>query len=48
MLSAMSRDKDKEKAFHAGADDFIAKPVKREDLINKIEEVLQRKKNSRK
>lgn len=48
MLSAMSRDKDKAKAFCAGADDFIAKPVKREDLIAKIEEVLGRRKSTEK
>ncbi|MDP1854183.1 MAG: response regulator [Candidatus Omnitrophota bacterium] len=45
MLSAMSRDIEKKKASEAGADDFIAKPVKKDDLINKIEEVLRRKKS---
>lgn len=44
MLSAMSRDVEKKKALEAGADDFIAKPVKKEDLVNKIEEVLKRRK----
>jgi CheY-like chemotaxis protein len=43
MLSAMSRDKDVQRASQAGADDFIAKPARIEDLIKKIEEVLCRK-----
>ena len=40
MFSAMDRDEDKLKAFKAGAYDFIAKPVKKEDLLNKIELIL--------
>ncbi len=40
MLSAMDRDEERLKAFKAGAYDFIAKPVKKEDLLNKIELIL--------
>ncbi|PIQ89366.1 MAG: hypothetical protein COV72_03225 [Candidatus Omnitrophica bacterium CG11_big_fil_rev_8_21_14_0_20_42_13] len=43
MLSAMSRDEDKKRAFEAGADDFIAKPVTKEILISKIDNFLGRK-----
>lgn len=44
MLSAMCKEEDVQRALQAGADDFIAKPVKKEDLVNRIEKVLHRKK----
>ena len=40
IISGMCGDESREKVFTAGADDFLVKPIKKESLINKIEEVL--------
>jgi len=37
-LSGSHDDKDKEKAIDLGAEDFITKPVSRDDLFSKLEE----------
>jgi len=37
MLSALDKDVDKLKTFKAGVTDYLVKPIKKEDLIGKIE-----------
>jgi len=37
MLSALDKDVDKLKTFKAGVTDYLVKPIKKEDLISKIE-----------
>jgi DNA-binding response OmpR family regulator len=41
MLSALDKDTDKLKTFKAGVTDYLVKPIKKEDLISKIEKHLQ-------
>jgi two-component system alkaline phosphatase synthesis response regulator PhoP len=40
MLTSKSEQKDQEKGFKAGADDYFVKPFSPLDLIKKVEEVL--------
>ena len=40
MLSAKSRDADREKALALGADDFITKPFSTRDLADRVRELL--------
>ncbi len=42
LFSAMSRRKDKETGFDAGADDYLIKPIHPVELVNKVREVLGR------
>ena len=42
MLSAKDQDMDKVIGLSAGADDYLAKPFKKEDLENKIVKVLKK------
>ena len=42
LFSAMSRRKDKETGFDAGADDYLIKPIHPVELVNKVREVLAR------
>lgn len=41
MLSALDKNVDKLKTFKAGATDCLVKPIKKEDLIRKIEKCTQ-------
>ena len=41
MLSALDKDVDKLKTFKAGVTDYLVKPIKKEDLIGKIEKCTQ-------
>lgn len=41
ILSALDKDVDKLKTFKAGVVDYLVKPVKKEDLISKIEKHAQ-------
>ena len=41
MLSALDKDTDKLKTFKAGVTDYLVKPIKKEDLISKIEKCTQ-------
>ena len=41
MLSALDKDVDKLKTFKAGVTDYLVKPIKKEDLISKIEKCTQ-------
>ena len=41
MLSALDKDVDKLKTFKAGVLDYLVKPIKKEDLISKIEKCTQ-------
>lgn len=40
LFSAMSRRKDKEAGYEAGADDYLIKPIHPVELVNKVREVL--------
>ena len=42
-FTANTKNEDREKCFRAGMDDFISKPVHRNDLVNAIEEVHRKK-----
>jgi DNA-binding response OmpR family regulator len=42
LFSAMSRRKDKETGFEAGADDYLIKPIHPVELVSKVREVLSR------
>ncbi|MCX5694808.1 MAG: response regulator [Candidatus Omnitrophica bacterium] len=42
-LSALDTDKDRQVMYKMGVVDFLAKPVEKDEIIAKIEEVLQRK-----
>jgi len=41
ILSALDKDVDKLKTFKAGVMDYLVKPIKKEDLISKIEKHVQ-------
>ena len=41
MLTAKSREADKQKGYEAGADGYFAKPFSPLDLIQKVEEILR-------
>jgi DNA-binding response OmpR family regulator len=41
MLSGMAQNSDRQKAWEAGADDYIAKPFSSTALVEKVEELLR-------
>ena len=41
ILSALDKDTDKLKTFKVGVTDYLVKPIKKEDLISKIEKCTQ-------
>ena len=43
MLTALAQDSERAKAMEAGADDYFTKPFSPTALLNKVEEVLERK-----
>ena len=43
VLTAKSRDVDKEKALTLGADDFVVKPFSTRDLVDKVRALLDGK-----
>jgi len=42
IISALDKDEDKIRAYKKGASDYLVKPVERDELIAKIENILQR------
>ena len=45
MLSALGDERDKVRGLHHGADDYIVKPVKRAELLARVEALLRRAKS---
>lgn len=44
-LSAFSRKQDLEDFYQAGCDTFMAKPVKRQDLVQALSELIEKRRN---
>jgi len=44
IISALDKDEDKIKAYKSGASDYLVKPVEKDELIAKIENIFQKRK----
>jgi len=42
-LTALDKERDKLRMYKLGADEYFTKPIERDEMIKKIEEVLKRK-----
>ena len=47
MLTARSRDADVQRAFEAGADDYVRKPFSPQELVSRVGALLERSRSSR-